>query len=370
MGDAARQRTARGTLDIPYDTGVEANGATSGPTGSFDAAIRTESWLAKIARRSITIPLLVIASALWVVLGAVMVPVGVVIDLVRGKPFLIARFWAILATVLVGQLLGMFVLYAAWLATGFGLARGAFRRWNHKIMSGWSRVNVIAMAWIYQMRFDVEGDDLARGRATLLLSRHSSIIDTIVPIALLGWGQDIGFRIVLKYELLFSPPVDSIGHCRPVAFVKRGTGELAQELDNIRKLAGGLQTNETVLFFPEGTRFTPQKKAQVVAKLAVKNPEAAAAAEALRHVLPFRPAGTHALIDAAPHADLLFCAHTGFEDANQLEDFLRGSLYRKHVKVKYWRIAARDVPRDRAAREALLAEHWTKLDDWVAKNRA
>ena len=67
------------------------------------------------------------------------------------------------------------------------------------------------------------------------------------------------------------------------------------------------------MIFPEGTRFTPERHAQLLGKLRTKDPSAAAEAEQLTHVLPFRTGGVLALMDGAPEAALVFCAHTGYE---------------------------------------------------------
>ena len=123
------------------------------------------------------------------------------------------------------------------------------------------------------------------------------------------------------------------------------------------------------MIFPEGTRFTPERRAAILAKLQTKNPAAAAAAERLTEVLPLRLGGTHALLDAAPHADVVFCAHTGYEDSATLEDFIRGGLYRAVVRVKFWRVPAAQIPTDHAERAAFLDGHWRKVDEFIATHR-
>jgi hypothetical protein len=75
-----------------------------------------------------------------------------------------------------------------------------------------------------------------------------------------------------------------------------------------------------------------------------------------------------ALMDGAPDAALVFCAHTGYERTARLEDFIAGGLYRTIVKVKFWRVPASAVPTDPAARAAFLHAEWRKVDAWVAKH--
>ncbi len=76
-----------------------------------------------------------------------------------------------------------------------------------------------------------------------------------------------------------------------------------------------------------------------------------------------------ALMEGAPDAALVFCAHTGYEASARLDDFVAGGLYRATVKVKMWRVAAADVPTDPDARVAFLHAEWRKVNAWVAQHQ-
>ena len=138
----------------------------------------------------------------------------------------------------------------------------------------------------------------------------------------------------------------------------------------MQHLLSGITDNQALVVFPEGSRFSPEKKERIVSKLAHSNPIAAERARQLQHVLPARPAGACALIEARPDIDVVFLAHTGLEGANRLEDFVGGALYKQKVRMKFWRVPASEIPKDSQARIDWLHKEWSKVDAWIAKNRS
>lgn len=364
--------TPRADAPIPPPTPTAAARPPTGPLEDVDVRpyLRRDPWHRKLARRALTFTLLHAFTALWWGLAPLVVPILAVTDLVRGRPLLLLRFYLCIGTIIFGQVWGAWLLFSIWIASGFGVAWRANNRWTMRAESYWADWNARVMARIYDITYDTEGCELLRDGPSLLLMRHASINDTILPIGLASHGQGVRLRIVLKAELLWAPIVDAIGHRVPVAFIRRSSGAPEKELEVIRAITPALHRHEAIMIFPEGTRFSPERRAQILGKLRDKDPAAAAEAEALTHVLPFRTGGVMALMDGAPDAALVFCAHTGYERSARLEDFIAGGLYRATVKVKCWRIAAADLPTDPAARAALLNAEWRKVNDWVAAHQA
>jgi hypothetical protein len=70
-----------------------------------------------------------------------------------------------------------------------------------------------------------------------------------------------------------------------------------------------------------------------------------------------------------PDIDVVICAHTGLEGANKLEDFIGGALLGRTVHVKFWRIAARDIPGSDEARTEWLERCWREVDSWVDQHQ-
>jgi len=75
--------------------------------------------------------------------------------------------------------------------------------------------------------------------------------------------------------------------------------------------------------------------------------------------------GPLVLLEQNERADVVFCAHTGLERANQAHDLLDGSLVGVTVRVHCWRVAFDAIPKRRDDRIEWLYGHWKRLDDWV-----
>ena len=360
-----------GAAGVPFAQGSRAIAVIPQALEDLDIrhVIRPDPWPTKVLRRAITVPLLLLFTTLWWGVAPVVLPILIMTDLIRRKPLLLTRFYLTVGAIIFGQTWGMVLVFGIWLVSGFGRSWRRANRWMVSAEAYWSDWNKRWMARIYDMTYVVEGSEVLRDGPTIMLTRHASINDTILPIALITTPHRVRLRIVLKAELLYAPIVDIMGHIIPTAFVRRGSANPGRELEMCRNLTRDLHPQETIMIFPEGTRFTPERRAAILAKLQTKNPAAAAAAERLTEVLPLRLGGTHALLDAAPHADVVFCAHTGYEDSATLEDFIRGGLYRAVVRVKFWRVPAAQVPTDHAARAEFLDAQWRKVDEFVATHR-
>jgi len=364
---APRKRLATGTLASSPPRPLDPR-----PLKAVDVRphLRNDPWPRKVLRRLITVPALLLVTALWLAAGVIVLPVFFVVDIATRKPLLWCRFHISLAFIIAGQIYGIGGMFVIWLISGFGRNYQRCNDLSARWTGYWGKWNVDVLRRVYNMTFTVEGSEVLRDGPTILLSRHASIIDTIMPIGLVQQPHGVRLRIVLKHELLYSATVDTIGHRVPTAFVKRSSGNQERELAAVRKMTGDMHAQETVLLFPEGTRFSPSKHAEIIAKLRSKDADAAARAEELTHVLPIRPGGALTLLDELPHADVVFCAHTGFEQANRLENFFAGGLYRADVHVKYWRVPASAIPTEQAARMAFLHNEWRKVNAFVAEHAA
>jgi 1-acyl-sn-glycerol-3-phosphate acyltransferase len=242
--------------------------------------------------------------------------------------------------------------------------------WHGALESWWSDKLVgIPRLW-YGMKVEVEDADEAAPGPAIILMRHSSIVDTMLPSAVLGRpGLRMQMRIVKKRELLWDPCVDIISSRVPRTFVRRGS-DPERDLENLRRLSDRMGPQDAIVVFAEGTRFSPAKQAEVLAKLRAKDPALAERAARLRHVLPARPAGTLALLEHRPDLDVVLCAHTGLEGAITLDDFVNGTLLGRTLKMKFWRIRRQDIPDTREARLDWLEHVWRAVDCWVDSNRA
>jgi 1-acyl-sn-glycerol-3-phosphate acyltransferase len=215
----------------------------------------------------------------------------------------------------------------------------------------------------------VEGLELAGPGPVLNLIRHASIIDNTLPDALIGRTHGMGLRFVIKRELENVTTFDIGGRWVPCVFVRRGSGDTARELENVRRLAHDMGPAEGILVYPEGTRHTDAKLARAKEVIAERQPEIAHLADRLSHVLPPRLGGPLALLEEAPDLDVVVCGHVGLDGFEYIRDIWAGGLVGTTVKVRFWRVPAADVPAGERERVEWLYERWQVLDDWVGANR-
>ena len=271
-------------------------------------------------------------------------------------------------------------LYLTWLmaceCTGLLLAlliwlrpRGSREVWlrrHYSLQSFWVGALFAGAQHLLGIRLQVEGgDELARGRV-LVLMRHASVVDAVLPDLVAARPFGLQLRYVLKRELRISPCLDIVGDRLPNAFVRRGSSDAGPEIARVKKLAEGLGPRDGVLLFPEGTRFTPERQAKIRGGLEARGDlERLASARRLFSVLPIRWGGVLGLIETDPGADVVFCAHTGTEKLTRLGDLISGAAQGALLRVGCWRVPADSIPRDVAGRKAWLDTEWERVDAWV-----
>ncbi|WP_240506930.1 hypothetical protein [Thermoactinospora rubra] len=86
------------------------------------------------------------------------------------------------------------------------------------------------------------------------------------------------------------------------------------------------------------------------------------------HLLPPRPRGAIAAIEACPQADVVFVAHTGLDHLVSLGDVWRRLPVRARIKAKWWVVPAGEVPRE--DRVGWLYDQWEAIDAWIGAQRS
>ncbi|HAN32406.1 MAG TPA: hypothetical protein DCQ06_12495 [Myxococcales bacterium] len=239
---------------------------------------------------------------------------------------------------------------------------------NHRLQQWWADSLWRWSAAILAVNIEIQGlESLRTDRPILMLVRHASHADTLLPVHLLR-GLSRHLRFVLKEQLLFDPCLDLVGRRIPNAFVQRGGADRQAQIQNVTSLLDGLSSRDAVVLFPEGTRVTEAKRLRVQQRMAEHGTEQEALyAQRLQHTLPPLRQGALALLAQSQGADLIFVAHRGLEVATQLPKMLSGALVGTSIVVHLWRVAAEDIPDDPHAQRTLLAAHWLAVDALAAQ---
>lgn len=332
-------------------------------------AATDESALARTLRRLVTIPLYCVAGPGLVALAPLWLPVLAVHDALRGNRWSGVRSALALTHYAVGETLGLaasaLLIPLAWIAPERALD-GTFR-----LQWWWARWLFGGAARVFGLRVDATGVELLRDGPVLLLMRHASVIDTLLPAAIVSSRTGLRLRYVMKRELLWDPCLDVVGQRLPNAFVRRGRGGAETEIARVRELARDLGPHDGVLLYPEGTRFTPRRRDELLARLATSaDPKHVERARALHHVLPPRLGGALALLESAPDADVVFGAHVGLEVLRSLADLWSGALVGRRIELAFWRIPAAAIPATRDERIEWLYDQWQRVDAWLAVRHA
>jgi len=322
-------------------------------------------------RRFVTIPGYLIAWLLWLASIPAWLVLAAAVDIVRRSHCVSLRSAAFLTVYLTCEVAGIVASGALWVWKI--LFRIEAERWtdiHFRLEAWWGTTLFRAVVWLYGIRIEVEGGaDLARGPYLLLL-RHASTADTLIASALVAQPYGLRLRYVMKREHLWDPCLDIVGNRVPNVFVDRFSADSAREVGYVRELARDLGPRDGVLIYPEGTRFSGEKRVRVLERLDKDgSAKMLEYARSLTHVLPPRLGGTLGLVDAAPDADVVFCAHTGFEGTASLGDIWKGALMNQVVQVQFRRIRRSEIPTDRDAQVAWLMKEWAKVGGWVESHQ-
>lgn len=316
-----------------------------------------------LRRRIVSVPGLFLGAIVLLATLPIWLVLASIADLVRGRFRLptvrllaFGLCWAWLESV------GVAIAGLLWI-TGRGKHQSAhywlMRWWAARLMGALRFTTGIKVA-------QVDADCISPG-PVVLLCRHASLADSLVSAwvstTLLGMQP----RYVLKRELLADPCLDIVGNRVPNYFLDRDSTDSEVELDAVRQLSAGMSSNQVGVIFPEGTRASAKKRERALVKIAERDPERASRLQGLQHLLPVRPAGSAALIEGCPGADVVIGWHVGFEGLDNFAGILR-HLARppRPIRFQARRIARSDVPTGDAFTR-WLDDVWLETDHAVGE---
>jgi 1-acyl-sn-glycerol-3-phosphate acyltransferase len=284
------------------------------------------------------------------------------IDLGRGKHWIFCRCVLFFTFYFCCEVAGIVASLFLWLGHPFRRDKEKFLSGNFALQKWWAQALAKGCQSLFGLRLAVDGsEELTRG-PVLVFARHVSVADSLLPAFFIANPNGLRLRYVLKRQLLWDPCLDIVGNRLPNCFVRRDAGE-AQV---VNRLMTDLSARDGVIIFPEGTRFTAAKRANILARLQEKGEiRLFEKASALKRTLPPRLGGALNLLARNENADVIFCAHAGFDRVRDLRDFLNGSLVNKTVRVRFRRVAFADIPTSREARIDWLLDCWKEIDDWI-----
>jgi 1-acyl-sn-glycerol-3-phosphate acyltransferase len=325
-----------------------------------------------LSRRLVTLPAFLIAAVLLTVALPILAPIAYAATYhpsARGA----LRSLAFVAVYLWCEAAGIAVSFWLWLKHGMPRAPDfppAFLTANFRLQCWWAETLKRGAERIFDLTFELDGTDALQGPPAIMLPRHASMADTIIPIVF--YAKPFGYRLryVLKRELLVDPCLDIVGNRLPNYFVDRDATDSQREIEGVTALVRGLGEREGVLIYPEGSRFSPARREQVLARLRrTATPADLSRFDRWRDVLPPRLGGALGILAANPGRDLVFCAHVGFEGSSHFRTLINGSWAHARIRIGFWRVPYADIPSTPEMRKIFLYDQWDRVQQANARLR-
>ena len=317
-----------------------------------------------IARRCITIPTLIGLTLLATTIAPLLLIVAWLLARTpgfRGAPhtlgLVLGYLWC--------ETIGITRAFLIWLRYR---NPAVFLRKNFVLQCWWATTLESLAQRLFGLSFEVTGAEDLAGAPGIMLPRHASIADTLIPMVFYGIPEQIRLRYVLKRELLLDPCLDVVGNRLPNYFVNRDGQDTAAAVTGVQRLAESLEDDEGLLFYPEGTRFSPERVSALRRRWA-DNPDLVAQLDRWRYLLPPRLGGTLGLLAANPGRDLLFCAHAGFEGSSHFSNLVNGAWIGARIHIHFWRVPWAQIPAEVDEQREFLFGQWDRMDRWVSLNR-
>jgi len=338
----------------------------------------------RLIRRLVLAPLAMVIAIAVAVLFPLLAVVTWIFGLVgRSKPgrnralrlLFFALVWLFADTAAVFMCLGL------WIASGFGgrLRTEPYQARHYAVMR-WFLDRVYAAATrAFGLRVEVtepeftESEAAARlTRPVIVLSRHAGPGDSFLLVRQLLSVYGRRPRVVMKASLQLDPGVDVVANRVPNVFIQHAkTGERLF-VEQIQRLAGGLEEAGALVIFPEGGNWTPGRWQRGIARLEqLGRRDLAARAREMPNLLAPRSGGAFTAIAACPTADVIFVAHAGLDRLVTVADVWRKLQVGQTIRAKWWRVPAGEVPRnaDHETQLLWLYDWWQQIDAWISANR-
>ena len=267
--------------------------------------------------------------------------------------------------------------FVLWVASGFGVAirRPAFEQTHYALARRALQVLFWQVQWTLRLQIDVVDADLGRtfeGRPIVVASRHAGPGDSFILVHALLDGFARAPRIVLKDTLQWDPAIDVMLNRLPAQFVTPRDSRRAGApgvSGAVGRLARGLGQRSALVIFPEGGKVTPHRRlARIEALRRAGRRHLAEAAEQMHHVMAPHAGGILSALAQAPHAGVVFVAHTGLEKLVTVRDVWRELPMDKRIVMKGWSVEPAEIPDGSDQQEGWLFDWWLRVDRWISEH--
>ncbi len=311
---------------------------------------------------------MLLATAVGVIGLPLLAPLAVVADLVRGRSRLpTLRVYLFLVQYGINDSVEILLAPIYWVMTGFGARiAGPASIARHERLQWWS-ARLLERRAEQLLGLRVELDEADRSALTpgpvIVIGRHVSLFDASLP-GLIYRREDYRVRAVIMAELLADPGFDLIYSQTGSVFIPRDRGPEA--LSAIQAMTSTVAADEAastaVIIFPEGRLFRRSVRDRLLAGLADSDPDRADRLAGLDRLLPPRPGGLLALLEAMPEADVVLLDHRGLDPLRGVADLLAAVPAKQPVTVTARRVPRSEIPTGRDKQIEWLDGLWLDLD--------
>ena len=338
----------------------------------------------RLVRRLVLAPMVIVLALGLIVLSPLLLLLALLFGLaglLRAGRMRNLRLVSFLVVGLTAEIVTLVLLFGLWIVSGFGgrLHTEPYQSRHYAVVRRFLDALYRGAERTYGLRVEVDepeltGEELAARltRPIIVLSRHAGPGDSFLLVHHLLSVYGRRPRVVMKAALQFDPSLDVLGNRLPNVFVRHGqTGE-SIFTDQIERLARGLGPDDALVIFPEGANWTPSRWRRGIRRLEhTGRRDLALRAREMPNLLPPRPGGTLAAIEACPDADVIFVAHAGLDTVTSIGDVWRRFPVDQVIRARWWRVPFDRVPRgaDHETQVQWLYGWWERIDAWITESR-
>jgi 1-acyl-sn-glycerol-3-phosphate acyltransferase len=321
-------------------------------------------------RRLLVDPVFVAVALAGVPLGAAIAAVGL-LAAPLDRRLRLARVAALAAAYLLAEAVILLACLGMWLA--WPLLR---RRWDGLHLGLLRRaLDALVAAASCLVGFRMVVEEPPRDAACvpdaplLVLSRHAGAGDSFALVHLLISRYGRRPRVVLAARMRLDPAIDVILGRVGACFVSHGRQEpVAMRVQDVaRRLSGP----DALMIFPEGANYTENRRGRLIQRLRERGRyKHARLAQELAHVLPPRPAGVIAALEADTATATIIVTHTGLDQLVSPGTIWAALPLAVPLTLRWWCIPREQIPTARQARLDWLTLQWAIVDAWIDARRA